>query len=86
MLNVQRGDIEAEMQGCDADDEILKRKGYSFGSLLALDPAGQLRDLECHGIDGQVLERAFSEDAPSFAVGFGSGSVDAMRQLHYTHS
>ena len=80
--DVQCGHIEAKMQGCGSDNEVLEGDAIALGSLFALDASGKLRDLQSHWMHDQIVEDSLGEDAPPFAVGIGLGPVDAVRQLH----
>jgi len=81
MARVQRGHIEAEMQGGGPDHEVLEGDGDTLGRLLALDLSGKLSDLQRDGMHDEVLEGSLGEDAPPFALSFGFGPVDAVCQL-----
>ena len=80
--DVQRGHIEAKMQGCGSDNGVLEGDAIALGSLFAFDASGKLRDLQSHRMHDQIVEGSLGEDAPPFAVGVGLAPVDAMRQFH----
>jgi len=67
VFDVQCGHIEAEMQGCGSDNEILEGNAVALGSLFALDASGKLRDLQSHRMHDQIVEGPLGENAPPFA-------------------
>ena len=82
VTQVDRGHIEADMQGCSPNQQVLEGESVSLGRLLALDAPGKLGDLQSQRMHDQVVEDALHEDAPPDAVGVCSGSVDAVCQFH----
>ncbi len=86
MLDVERDDIEAEMQGCCSDQEVFEGDDVALGRLLAFDTASKLCDLQRYRMHDQIVESLLSEDATTFAVCLGSGPVDAVGKFHDAHS
>jgi hypothetical protein len=52
--DIERGYIEAEMEGRGPDHQILEGDGDAFGCLLTLDLSGKLRDLQRHRMHHHV--------------------------------
>ena len=86
VLDIDRGYVEAKMQGRGSDHEVLEIDGDAHGGLFALDASGKLGDLQRHRMHDQAVEDALGEDAPPCAVGVGPGPEDAMRQFNYADS
>ena len=71
VLHVDRGHVEAQMQGRSSDHEVPEVDDDALGRLLAFDTSGKLRDLQRHRMHDQIVEDALGEDAPPRTVGVG---------------
>ncbi len=81
MLDVQRGQMEAQMEGGGSNDKVLESDRDALGCLLTLNASGKLGDLDRDRMDDETLECSLCEHAPPFPIGGCSGAVDAMGQL-----
>jgi hypothetical protein len=81
VADVERDDIETEVQGCCADDEVFDRDGNSFGRLLPLDASSGLRDGKRDRMHDHVADQLVGEGTAPHTVGIGLSPVDAVRQL-----
>jgi len=86
VFRIQSGDIEAQVQSSRSDDQILDGDRNPDCGLLALDAAGKLGNGERDGMHYEIAEDLIAKKATAFAVGNGSGPVDAMRQFHCADS
>jgi hypothetical protein len=82
VFHVERGNVEAKMQCCDANHQILNGDGDSFCSLLAFYAPGNACDGQGDGMDDDAGEDIFTEGAATVPVASGSGPVNAVRQLN----
>jgi hypothetical protein len=81
VFHVDRGDIEAKMQGCGPDDQVFDSDGDSLGCLFSLDASGKLGDCERDRMHDHVAGQLVGEGFAAYFVGVRFGPVDAVRQL-----
>jgi len=83
VLYVQRGYIEAEMEGRGSDEQILNGYGDSLCGLFAFDLSGKLSDGQGNWMNDQPAEDIFCEYAASLTAASASGAKDAMGQFDH---
>ncbi len=86
MSNIQRGHVEAKMQCCGPDQEILEGDADTACQLLSLDASGELRDFETHRIHNHVAVNFVGESPTTRVMRLGLCPVDAMRQFDHGHN
>lgn len=84
VFHIQRGNIEAKMQGRGSDEKVLESDGDSLGGLFTLNAPGKLSDCQRDRMYDQTMKDVFREDTPTLTVGNSSGPVDSVCQFHCT--
>jgi len=75
------GDVEAEMKGGGADDQVLEWDDDAFGGLFSFDLASELGDFEGHGLHSNCFAQIFHEGSTAITVGNYLCAVDTMREF-----
>lgn len=81
---IERGYIEAEMDGRGPDHQILEGDGDTLGRLFSLDLSSELRNLQRYGMHNQIVKGTLGEDAPPLAVCLGFCSIHTVGQFDDT--
>jgi len=86
VFHVDRDDIEAQMQGCSADEQVREVDADALAHLLAVDASCQPRNLQRERMHRQGPIDFLDESLSAEAVGISLSPVDAMCQFDSGHS
>ncbi len=84
--HIERSHIEAKMQSCGPDQEILEGDADAACQLLSLDATGKLCNFEAHRMHNHVAVNFLGKSPAASIMGLRFSPVDAVRQLYHGHN
>ena len=82
---LKRGDIEAEVQGRDADYEVLERYGYALGALLCFDASDESSYFDRNTMHRNVAAEPIDEGQATLPVRVCFCAISSMDQFRDGH-
>lgn len=81
VAKISSGNIEAELQSSDADDEVLEWNSYTFAALLALDLSDHPGSFDGDGMHWYVAAQSFDKSQTTTSINVRLCPIGAVDQF-----